>query len=214
MAEIRLSGALVNRRKFVTYVCAAGVAGPAYLKGAAAMASRPIVIEAGRRVDAPDAQSQRFPAANVPRVRARIEQYLKRERPTGVVSSAACGTDLLLLDLAGQMSIPQTVVLGTDPETFRKSSVIDRPGDWGDLYDHVLKTAKVETLKVAEGQEGYLQTNIVLLDRGQSLAAARGVPAQALVVWNKQSRGEDDVTEHFLKQAEKKGIPVVQISTL
>jgi hypothetical protein len=214
MGEIWLSGALVNRRKFFTYVCVAGVAGPAHFKSAAAKASHPVVIQAGRRVDAPDSQSPRFPAANVSRVRARIEEYLKREQPSDVVSSAACGTDLLLLDLAGQMGIPQTVVLGTDPQTFRKSSVIDRPGDWGNLYDHVLKTAKVETLKVAEGQEGYLQTNIVLLDRGQSLAAARGVPAQALVVWNKQSRGEDDVTEHFLKQAEKRGITVVQISTL
>jgi hypothetical protein len=53
-----------------------------------------------------------------------------REKPSAVVCAAACGADLLLLDVAGKMHIQQIVLLPSDPETFRKGSVTDRPGDW------------------------------------------------------------------------------------
>jgi hypothetical protein len=208
---------IVNRRRFLAHSCAAalGDTGSSTLRAwAQGPAGHAVVIEAGRRVDAPDAQTARFPPSNVPKVRERIRELLLQEKPAAVVCSAACGTDLLLLDVAGKMSIQRLVLLASDPETFRKSSVTDRPGDWGDLYDQVLKTAKVEILKVAEGDEGYLQTNLMLLDRGEDLARARGVPAQALVIWNQESRGPDDVTEHFLKQAKQRRIPVLEISTL
>jgi hypothetical protein len=181
---------------------------------AGATAGRPVLIEAGRRVDEPDAQTARFPPSSVPKVRQRIRELLSRENPTAVVCSANCGADLLLLEVAGEMHIQQHVLLPSDAETFRRSSVIDRPGDWGALYDHLLKTAKVETLKVPEGQEGYLRTNLRLFDRGEDLARLCGVPTEALVVWNQESRGPDDATEHFLKQARQRGLPVIQISTL
>ena len=207
----------MNRRRFLAQSCAAALAdtGSSPLRAfAQATAGHPVLIEAGRRVDAPDAGTARFPPSNVPKVRKRIRELLVREKPTAVVCAAAFGADLLLLDVAGKMHIQQIVLLPSDPETFRQSSVADRPGDWGELYDHVLKTAKVEILKVPEGQEGYLQTNLMLLDHGEDLARARGVPAQALVIWNQKSRGSDDVTEHFLKQAKQRHIPVVEISTL
>jgi hypothetical protein len=208
---------IVNRRSFLAHSWAAVLAdtGSSTLRAwAQGTVSHPVLIEAGRRVDAPDAQPARFPPSKVPKVRERIRELLLREKPVAVVCSAACGADLLLLDVAGQMHIKQFVLLASDQETFRQSSVTDRPGNWGDLYDHVLKTAKVETLKVPGGQEGYLQTNLELLNRGEELARARGVPAQALVIWNQESRGPDDVTEHFLKQAKQRHIPILEISTL
>jgi hypothetical protein len=35
-----------------------------------------------------------------------------------------------------------------------------------------------------------------------------------LVIWNKKSRGPDDVTGHFLEQARLRKMTVVEISTL
>ena len=58
------------------------------------------------------------------------------------------------------MHIPRYVLLPAQPEQFRKTSVTDRPGDWGTLYDKVLKTAKIEVLNVPDNQEGYLETNL------------------------------------------------------
>ncbi len=112
------------------------------------------------------------------------------------------------------MHIEQVVLLPSGPETFRKSSVTDRPGNWSELYDQVLKTAQVEILKLPEGQEGYLETNLKLLDRGQQLAREKGVPAEALVIWDGISRGPDDVTAHFLHEAKSRKMTMLEISTV
>lgn len=188
---------------------------------AKASGSGPVIVSAGRRVDAPDAATPRFPANNVDRVRTSIEEYLQREKPGAIVASAACGTDLLLfqssINLASAGKIPTVrryVLLPASPEEFRKSSVTDRPGDWGEIYDRVLKESTVEVLKMPAGDEGYLQTNIELLQKAKSVARERKAKLRALVIWNMQSRGTDDVTGHFLAQAEARQIPVTQISTV
>lgn len=77
-----------------------------------------------------------------------------------------------------------------------------------------MKTAQVEILKLPEGQEGYLETNLKLLDRGQQLAGENGVAAEALVIWNGVSRGPDDVTAHFLHEAKSRKMTVLEISTV
>lgn len=175
---------------------------------------RPIIVEAGRRVDAPEATAARFPARNVAEVRDKIRLLLKDQKPGATVSSAACGADLLLLEVAAEMRVPRYILLPTAPEEFRVSSVTDRPGDWGDLYTEALRTSKIEVLTLPEGQEGYLETNLKLLDRAQAIANQQRTHVKALVVWNKESRGSDDVTAHFLKHARLRGFPVIEISTL
>jgi hypothetical protein len=177
-------------------------------------ASGPVIVEAGRRVDAPGAEVARFPPSNVGEVRQRIQQLLIREHPAAFVSSAACGADLLALDVACDMRIQRFVLLPSPPEEFRKTSVTDRPGDWGTLYDNVLKTARIEVLKVPDSQEGYLQTNLKLLEQAEALAHKYHTSTKALVIWNETSRGPDDVTAHFLAQARLRNIPVLEISTL
>src|SRR5215813_6025457 len=67
---------------------------------------RPVIVEAGRRVDAADATVVRFPPQNVPEVREKIRRLLEMQKPVAIVSSAACGADLLLLDVAGGMNVP------------------------------------------------------------------------------------------------------------
>ena len=174
----------------------------------------PIIVGAGRRVDAPDAGVARFPPQNVPKVRKRIERLLAKQKPLAIVSAAACGADLLLLDVAGEIRIPRCVLLPSEPEAFRVSSVTDRPGNWGELYSKVLRTSKVEVLKVPEGQEGYLETNLKLLNRGEMLAKQEHTTVNALVVWNQKSRGPGDVTAHFLEQAKLRNMSIFEISTL
>jgi hypothetical protein len=174
----------------------------------------PVIVQAGRRVDAPNAETPRFPVANVKLVRTRIKAALSSSKPSALITSAACGTDLLALEIAGEMKIDRFILLPSQPAFFRESSVTDRPGDWGPIFDQVIRTSQVDVLTVPEGQQGYLQTNIKLISRALALANQRGTQASALVVWNKQSRGTDDVTEHFLAQARQQHLPVTEISTL
>ena len=184
------------------------------LQASGKSAGRPVIIEAGQRVDEPDAEIPRFPASKVSEVSRRIRKLLHKQNPRAVVCSADCGADLLLLQAAGEMHIEQVVLLPSEPKAFRKSSVTDRPGNWGELYDQVLKTARVEILRLPEGQEVYLETNLKLLDRGEQLARENDVPAEALVIWNGTSRGPDDVTAHFLQDAKSRKMAVLEISTV
>ena len=174
----------------------------------------PVIVEAGRRVDAAAAETVRFPSSNVPKVRRKIEELLLGLKPMATVSAAACGADLLLLDVADGMGVPRYILLPSGPEEFRQSSVTDRPGNWGELYTKALRSSHLEVLKLPEGQEGYLETNLKLLDRAQTLANHERTTVRALVVWNLVSRGPDDVTEHFLEQANHRRIPITEISTL
>jgi hypothetical protein len=174
----------------------------------------PIIVEAGRRVDAPEANVARFPLQNVPKVRKKIQQILTSQKPVAVVCAAACGADLLLLDVAGKMKVPRYILLPSDLETFRESSVTDRPGNWNELYDKALRSSKVEILNLPDGQEGYLETNLRLLDRALDLAKQEHTNVEALVVWNQESRGLDDVTAHFLQQAKLREMHILEVSTL
>src|ERR1700684_3534400 len=97
-----------------------------------------IIALAGRRIDAADAKQERFPAKNVAMVRERIRLMLQSQRATVVVSSAACGADLLALSEAGSLGLRRRIVLPFEREKFRATSVMDRPGEWGALYDEAL----------------------------------------------------------------------------
>jgi len=205
----------MERRDFISAVTGLVLAGMVFrMDGNDKNTRGPIIVGAGRRVDAPDTNVRRFPPQNVPKVRNKIQQLLASQKPLAIVSAAACGADLLLLDVAGEIHVRCYVLLPSEPEEFRVSSVTDRPGNWGELYSKVLRTAKVEVFKLPEGQEGYLETNLKLLDRGEMLAKHEHTTVNALVVWNQESRGPDDVTAHFLEQAKLRKMPILEISTL
>src|SRR4030095_8073400 len=97
-----------------------------------------IIALAGRRIDAPDAATPRFPVENTEVAARRIHELLEAQGATALVSSAACGADLLALVEAGALGIRRRVVLPFDRKRFREISVVDRPGEWGRLYDDVL----------------------------------------------------------------------------
>ena len=204
----------IPRREMLARTVPLLVSGPIALADSPHMLGRCVIAQAGRRVDAVNSAIARFPSANVPVVRERIKNELLQEKPLALVSSAACGTDLLALDLAGDLKIERFVLLPSKPEVFRASSVTDRPGDWGSLFDRIIKEAHVAVFTLPEGQAGYLETNIRLLDKAQALAQKNKVPAKAMVVWDQKSRGPDDVTGHFLAQARQRRWPIVEISTL
>src|SRR5262245_15369924 len=97
-----------------------------------------LIALAGRRVDAPNAGTARFPLVNVELVSRRVDELFEHEAATALVSSAACGADLLALKVAGARRMRRRIVLPFDRARFRATSVIDRPGDWGRLYDRIL----------------------------------------------------------------------------
>jgi hypothetical protein len=176
-----------------------------------------VLTLAGRRIDAPDVAA-RFPLANVALVRGRLREVFETLQPAAVVCAAACGADLIALELADELGVPGWVVLPFAAELFRSTSVVDRPGDWGPLYDRLVdRAARAERLIAhempADDDATYLHANEAILDLAvREAASVENV--RALVAWEGTPRAGVDVTYAFAESARRRGIAVVEISTL
>jgi hypothetical protein len=178
-----------------------------------------IVALAGRRVDAENQIQPRFSSAPeaVDLVRRRIRDKFLSLQAAALVSSAACGADLLALAEAGKLGLRRRVILPFDRDTFRSTSVTDRPGNWGPLYDTVLNEVQaVGDLVIVPGasrDRAYLETNHHIIEEALSLAKTLQLPVTAVRVWEGKSRGEGDLTEEFGDYARTKGLRVCDVTT-
>jgi hypothetical protein len=177
-----------------------------------------VIALAGRRVDAPDAATARFPLANVELVGRRLDELFEREKTTALVCSAACGADLLALKVASARRMHRRIVLPFDRARFRSTSVTDRPGDWGPLYDKILAeldpSHDVVTLEGQdEGNQAYVAVNQVILRDTIALARETKVETMAVLVWEGAPRGTDDVTASFGTNASALGLRVLHVKT-
>lgn len=186
-----------------------------------------IIVSAGRRIDAGDAEEERFPLRNADRVAREVRARLASAGAEALVCSAACGADLIALDAARRLGLRARVVLPFATERFRRTSVVDRPGsaewDWGALFDELVSRAGdagdlVILGAVGDESAAYVETNRRLVGEALSLSrAARrtgGERVGALVVWEGGPRGEGDLTADFAEQARRAGIPVEEVLTV
>jgi hypothetical protein len=180
-----------------------------------------VVAFAGRRVDPQEAEASRFPPRNVDLVRERIREQLQRAAATSLVSSAACGADLLALEAAGALRIERVVVLPWDRQRFRAESVVDRGDAWGPIFDRVVDEVEqaggLRTLApIEDSHAAFAATNEAILDLAGERAIDAGDPAAvvALVAWDGQSRGPRDLTRRFMERAKARGVQVVEVSTI
>jgi hypothetical protein len=191
-----------------------------------------IITLAGRRIDAPNAPIARFPLEQSAIVHRRIQKFLQDHQASALVSSAACGADLLALDAAGQLGIRRRIILSFEPERFRSTSVIDRPGDWGKLYDRIITEVEAVGDLVLLHEENddeatFIRTNQAILDEAQKLAHEAQKLAHeaaleantptgnllAVLVWEGQTRGNGDITAAFGEEARARAIPTTEILT-
>ncbi len=192
-----------------------------------------IIAFAGRRIDVPDATTPRFPLTQVAVVRGQIEALFLREHVKTLICSAACGADLIALQVAQNLGIAFRIVLPFAPEKFRVTSVMDRPHtgewNWGVLFDHVICVAQEngELVVVETGEDrhaGYQAVNYAILDEAQRYARDQIIPSatessqephmvQAVIVWDGHPRGPRDLTRHFAEEARTRGLAVKEILT-
>jgi hypothetical protein len=184
-----------------------------------------IIALAGRRIDAPDAKTPRFPLASVPLVRDRLRDLFLARGAGMLVCSAASGADLLALETAEALGLRRRIVLPFGLAEFRASSVTDRPCGWETPYNRLVGAAQragdLVVLKDAgEGRAAYLAANERILNEALEFAGAAGrigpVPpetALALIVWEGRPRGPDDVTARFAASACRRGLSVEKVLT-
>jgi hypothetical protein len=187
-----------------------------------------VVALAGRRVDAPDAERPRFPLANVEAVEERLSALLADLNTSVIVCSAACGADLLALEAARRLGIRRRIVLPFEASRFRATSVVDRPGEWGSLFDSLYEEARSSNDLVIMHHEGddedaYAAATDRILTEAWALAkedtnqedtGSSNDRPTAVVVWEGASRGQGDMTGKFAALATEQGMRVVEVDTL
>ncbi len=207
----RQDGAIDDERRFAGRLTAVGLARRAWHTDAV------IVALAGRRTDPLGAAQARFPVENLATVAMRVQRMLVRLRPLALVSSAACGADLVGLDVARKLRIRRRIVLPFGTTLFRDSSVTDRPGDWSDRFDvHIMETSGSHDLVVlglGQGDYAYRVATQRILDEATALGGTAG-NVTAIVLWEGTSRGAGDITLDFAARARSRRIPVLSINTL
>ena len=180
--------------------------------------SNTIVALAGRRIDAPNAEELRFPLENVNTVRRRVAETLGDLQAVGLVCSAACGADLVALEAAEQLGVRRRIVLPFAPHRFREISVVDRPGDWGVVFDHQIATTNANGDLVVldlerDDDRAYAATNEVIIREAQKLVETP-VRLVAILVWEGSKRHGSDATAGFGDLAGKAGFTRRSILTL
>jgi hypothetical protein len=146
-----------------------------------------VLALAGRRIDAEGADLARFPVSQVEAVRQRLNRLIVDEQIGAIVCSAACSTDLVALEEAGNLGIRRRVVLPFAKERFRVTSVVDRPGNWGEVYDRVIADVEARgdliELPPRAGDEGdaYLAANEAIIREVETGAGAG--ERMAVIVW-------------------------------
>jgi hypothetical protein len=177
-----------------------------------------IIALSGRRVDATDSEQQRFPLQRVPVVKQALCDFLRQSGATCLVSSAACGADLLALSEAASLGLRRRVVIPFGREKFRETSVVDRPGSWGQIYDEMMDqveaAGEVVVLTEVNDDNAYSEVNHVILDEAISLGQNQEEVVSALLVWDGISRGLGDFTEQFGVEARRRGLGTSAVLTL
>jgi hypothetical protein len=190
-----------------------------------------IITSAGRRIDELDAKKERFPLRNADRVAEETRSRFKSLGVSLLVCSAACGADLIALNASRSLGIRSRIVLPFAPQRFRGTSVVDRPGNstwnWGTLFDELVERAnETNDLVVLSSNDAqaddetaaYIQTNQRLITESMDLSrtASDNLEKQikALIIWEGESRGEDDMTGDFANRARQAGIPLEEVNTV
>jgi len=151
-------------------------------------------------------------------VAARMRDMMVSTTTRAVVCSAACGADILALEIAAQLGLGRRVVLPFGREQFRSTSVADRGEDWGCRFDMILQQlAAKDILELnleAGNDEAYARVNGKILDEAAAWASNTNRRALAAVVWNGLSRGATDMTEAFRRLAVDRELETIFVSTL
>ncbi len=144
----------------------------------------------------------------------------RRYETVALVCSAACGADLIGLEVAADLELRRVVVLPFDAATFRTVSVIDRPGGderWGPAFDRMMASLPDDDLIVlrggAEQSAAFDAANSRILSLAQSIGDALHARLLAVIAWDGVSRGPDDHTARFADEARNLGVMVEELAT-
>jgi len=126
---------------------------------------------------------------------------------------------LLAIEQAVECAIPVQVILPFALPLFKATSVVDRPGNWGELFDELITrpSDRVEVVTLNESgpsREAFNRTIEIMIRRASMPFSHERV---VTLVWDGDDGGEGDATAEMGRMAAAAGfvhkdIPILQDS--
>lgn len=159
------------------------------------MESHSIIAFAGHMIDQQDRRSPRFPAVVEPDVRASIAATIARLAPAAVITSAACGGDIICAEAALDYGAQLYVILPfADRDDFIRMSVANAGMEWVERFHAICRRATVAPYFARPG--GYASdydfeaNQHALIFFALGVAAARQTRLTCLILCDEEQLGD------------------------
>ena len=176
----------------------------------------PVMVFTGHMVDRPDRARQRFPQSLEAAVRGALRERLAAIAPLALYSSAACGADIIALELMRERGGETHVVLPFPLTEFRRVSVDFAQGDWGARFDRCLAEADSVTVTsdhhARDSTATFEYANLVLTGMGRLRAQMLDAPVRGLAVADLSDPGLAGGTASILRLWEQHEMTVDQVA--
>lgn len=172
-----------------------------------------IVAFAGHMIDQCNRAMPRFPSYAEPAVRTRIGAVIRRLSPAAVVSSAACGGDIIFAEEALKLDTRLYVILPFENQhDFLEHSVEYAGNQWVDRFAHVCDHATPAPLFVKSGgytgDHNFEDNQRALIFFAMGVAAAQNLPLKSLILCDEAQLGTQiGGTRSFLELCHDLRIP-------
>jgi hypothetical protein len=149
-----------------------------------------VVLVSGHMVDVPGRTPPRFPADQVPRVTAEVEEALELWRVgpgTTIVTGGARGADIIAAEGGLARGARVLLCLALQPDEFEARSVALPGPDWAARFEDLLSAAEWRLLRdelgaQPEGDAVFAKTNEWMIDVARAQAGPDGL--RMLLVWD------------------------------
>lgn len=169
-----------------------------------------VVVFSGHMIDRADRPQARFPASKAASAKERIQAQLDLWQISAsdrVISSAACGSDILFLECCLDRQITPQVLLASPKEDFIQSSVAFAGPEWIRRFEQVCARSTVCILGQAFADQGlnvYARTNLWIVQKAENWIASSNAEGFALLVWNGVRRDQNPGgTAHFAQSVKE-----------
>jgi hypothetical protein len=177
----------------------------------------PVLVFTGHMIDAPGRPNPRFPAHAEEEVRNRIRSYVEAIRPAAAYGSAACGADILCLEVVQELGGEIHIVLPFPAEQFLSESVELYPrGSWGRRFRRLLASA-TEVIVISEkpppsGVSTFEYANYVLTGLARLRCQVLDTELHGLAVWDGSNTGDVGGTSSVVDMWRRTGVPLYQVN--
>ncbi|NOQ36754.1 MAG: hypothetical protein GQ569_12815 [Methylococcaceae bacterium] len=188
----------------------------------------PIIVFTGHMMDTAEREVPRFPQENEEAVKATLKDFVLKSKAMWGYGSAACGADILFLEVLQQLSFETNIILPYEQQAFIKNSVVrdnavaDKPS-WEQRFHNLMDYTQAQigghlwnsSIQFLQGSTLYYRyANLVIHGLALIRAKQLGSKLLHLAVWNGEKVKDIGGTFDAIRWWQKDKEPIYYINPL